>query len=115
MEGLSLCRHNATSLSGHHQFLLRVNDEDARRRVRLGHVSIGLGICIAPGIKAEFHELQPLASRRPHRSGMLSHPVRKGQRIHAPGRCCWCADARCAQASSIAAIWNKRRYFGWNL
>ena len=52
LERLGLCRHNPARFSGDHQFLLRVNDEDARRRIRPGHVGIGLGIGISPGINA---------------------------------------------------------------
>ena len=83
---------NPTSLSGHHQFLLRVNDQDARQRIRRGYVSIGVGIGIALGIKTQAHKLQSLAGCGPQGSGMLSYPVRKGQRIHAADLCCQRSD-----------------------
>ncbi len=68
---------NPMSFSGYHQFLLRVNDQDARRRIRPGHVSIGLGLGIELGIETQAHKLQSLAGCGPQGSGMLSYPVRE--------------------------------------
>jgi len=106
-----MCRYNPASPSGYRQFLLRLNDEDACWRIRPGHIGIGLGICIALGSKTQPHKLQSLSRSGRQRRRMLTYPVCKGHCIHAPERCCWCADVRCAQASANAEVWNKRRYF----
>ena len=67
LTNLSSCRHNRPSLPGDHQFFLRVNDEDARRRIWPRYIHIRAGIGIALGIKPETHKLQSFASGGPQR------------------------------------------------